>query len=211
MFEWVLNLPLNTITYMTYIFSWCFQIKVNDFFNFFSTINFRYQHLPEAKAYLEPQGFFTKYFCCCKIHKKTPVLESHFNKVTGLYPATSLKERTPTQVFSGEFCEILKTSFLQKHLQATTSVLRKKCFINKIVKNPLRKGKKLGTACKKNNHTGKTKNHYLHQYNIENTSFQKQCNPIEDYLLQKIISHLRFEKIVFYLFIYTTVTTTLRD
>ena len=39
----------------------------------------------------------------CKIDKKTPVLESHFNKVTGLYPAISLKERTPTQVLSGEF------------------------------------------------------------------------------------------------------------
>ena len=131
---------------------------------FFSTINFSYQYLPEAKVYLEPSRTFYNeallrniYIFLCKIHKKTPVLESHFNKVTGLYPATSLKERTPTQVFSGEFCEILKTSFLQKHLQATTSVLRKKYFINKIVKNPLRKGKKIETACKKNNHTGKTK------------------------------------------------------
>ena len=42
---------------------------------------------------------------------KTSVLESHFNEVTGLYPATSLKESTPAQVFSGEFCEILKTLF----------------------------------------------------------------------------------------------------
>ena len=39
--------------------------------------------------------------------------ESHFSKVIGLYPAISLKERTPTQVFSDEFCEILKTTFLQ--------------------------------------------------------------------------------------------------
>ena len=56
-----------------------------------------------------------------KIHKKTTLPESLFNKVAGLYPATSLKERTPTQVFSDEFCEILKT----EHLQATASVLRK--------------------------------------------------------------------------------------
>ena len=50
---------------------------------------------------------------CCKIHKKTSVTESLFNKVTVLYPATSLKERTPTQMFSHEFCEILKTPFFQ--------------------------------------------------------------------------------------------------
>ena len=48
---------------------------------------------------------------CCKIQKKTSVTESFFNKVTVLYPATSLKERTPTQMFSHEFCEILKTPF----------------------------------------------------------------------------------------------------
>ena len=38
-----------------------------------------------------------------KIHKKTPVLESLFNKVTDLYPTTLLKEKTPIQVFSDEF------------------------------------------------------------------------------------------------------------
>ena len=46
-----------------------------------------------------------------KFHKKTPVAESLFNKVTGLYPATSLKERTPIQVFSDKFWKILKTTF----------------------------------------------------------------------------------------------------
>ena len=37
--------------------------------------------------------------------------ESLFNKVTGLYSASSLKERTPTQEFSDEFSEILKLGF----------------------------------------------------------------------------------------------------
>ena len=49
------------------------------------------------------------------------MLESLFNKVAGLYPAISLKDMTPTQVFSDEFFEILKT----EHLQASASVLRK--------------------------------------------------------------------------------------
>ena len=83
------------------------------------------------------------------------MLELHFNKVTVHYPAISLKERTPTQVFSGEFCEIRK--IFTEHLQTTTFVLRRKHCINKIVKNPLRKEKKTETACKKNSHTGKTK------------------------------------------------------
>ena len=30
-----------------------------------------------------------------------------------LYPATSMKERTPTQVFSDEFCEVIKAPFLK--------------------------------------------------------------------------------------------------
>ena len=45
------------------------------------------------------------------MHKETPVPKSLSNKVIGFYPATSLKERTPIQVFSDEFCKILKTSF----------------------------------------------------------------------------------------------------
>ena len=49
MFDSVLNTPLNTIN----IFFWRFPIKVNDFFNFFSTTNFSYQYLPEARVYLE--------------------------------------------------------------------------------------------------------------------------------------------------------------
>ena len=119
MFDWV----LNTSEYYNNFFSWRFQIKINEFFKFFSTINFSYQYLPEAKAYLEPSrtfynGAFSRNIVFCKIHKKTPVLGSHINKVIGnkvigLYPAISLNGRTPTQAFSLEFCEILKTPFLQ--------------------------------------------------------------------------------------------------
>ena len=117
MFGWVLNTPLNTIKKKISDVS---KLKLMTFSIFFSTINFSYQYLPEAKVYLEPSRTFYSeallrniYLFLCKIHKKTPVLESHFNKVTGLYPANSLKERTPTRVFSDEFCQILKTPFLQ--------------------------------------------------------------------------------------------------
>ena len=53
------------------------------------------------------------FFFFFKIHKKTYVSDSLLNKIIGVYPATSLKERTPMQVFSDEFCEILKITSLQ--------------------------------------------------------------------------------------------------
>ena len=114
MFAWVINTPLNTIKKF---FPDVSKLKLMTFSNF-STINFSYQYLPEATAYLEPSRTFNnedflRNIFFCKIHKKTLVPESHFSKVIGLYPAISLKERTPTQVFSDEFCEILKTTFLQ--------------------------------------------------------------------------------------------------
>ena len=77
--------------------------------------------------------------------------ESLFNKVIGFYSATSLKVRIPIQVFSDEFCEILKTHSLQNNFCST-----RKSFSNKIVKNFLRK-EKMETACKKNKDTRETK------------------------------------------------------
>ena len=41
---------------------------------------------------------------------RTPLPENSSGGLL-LYPATSLKERTPTQVFSDEFWEVLKTPF----------------------------------------------------------------------------------------------------
>ena len=80
----MLNLALNAIIFF----------KVDDFLNlfFFQRLTF------PTNTYLRlRKNFFGK------IHKKTPVPESLFNKVTGLYPATLLKEKTPIEVFSDEF------------------------------------------------------------------------------------------------------------
>ena len=41
-----------------------------------------------------------------QIYRKTPLLESFFNKVTSLGHRTFLKKETLAEVFSGEFCEI---------------------------------------------------------------------------------------------------------
>ena len=94
------------------------KLKLMYFSFFFLTINFSCQYLPEAKANLEPsrtfyKGVFSGNIFFCKIHNKATVPKSHFNKATGLCPATSLNKRTPTQVFSDKTCQILKTPFLQ--------------------------------------------------------------------------------------------------
>ena len=49
------------------------------------------------------------------IHRKTPALESLFNKVVGL-------QEIPTQAFSWEYCEISKTSFFNRIAPFATSV-----------------------------------------------------------------------------------------
>ena len=84
------------------------------------------------------------------------MLESQFDKVTGLYPAISLKQRTPTQVFSGEFCEILKNLFYRTP-PGDYFCSTEKIFCQQNSKERSEKRENIETACKKNNHTGKTK------------------------------------------------------
>ena len=50
------------------------------------------------------------------IHRKTPVLESLFNK--------ALKE-TPTQVFSCKLCDIFKNIYFEEHLRVAAFVVNK--------------------------------------------------------------------------------------
>ena len=55
-------------------------------------------------------------------------------------PATLLKKETLTQVFSCEYCEIVKNTYIEKHLRRATSVHRKipptshKCIVEKFSK-----------------------------------------------------------------------------
>ena len=160
MFDWVLNTPLNTIKK----FFWYFQIKVNDFFNFFSTISFSYQHLPEAKVYLERNRKFSngaweilrnifffaeftrKHLCWSFILIKLQVsiLQLHWKK--------GLQHRC----FLMNFARYLRHSFYRRppgdYFCSTEEI-----FYQQISKEPLRKGEKMETAGKENNHTRKTK------------------------------------------------------
>ena len=56
-----------------------------------------------------------------KIHRKTAVMESLFNKFVGLVSANSKKE-TPTEVFSCEFCENFQN---YSYSYITKSLIRK--------------------------------------------------------------------------------------
>ena len=49
----------------------------------------------------------------CKIHRKTPVSESLFNKVARLRPATLIKKKLWHKCFPVNFAKFLRTPFLQ--------------------------------------------------------------------------------------------------
>ena len=51
----------------------------------------------------------------CKFHRKTPVLESLYDKVALYY------KKTPTQVFTCEICEIFKNTFFCRTPPVATS------------------------------------------------------------------------------------------
>ena len=53
------------------------------------------------------------------IHRKTPALESLFNKLAGLKVFNFIKKRLQTQVFSCKYYEIFKNSFFIEHRRKT--------------------------------------------------------------------------------------------
>ena len=133
MFDWVLtwryismvlNTPLNTITNF---FPDVSKLKLMTL-EFFITIDFSYQYLPEAK----------EKFYFCKIHMKTPVPEYLFNKVTDLYLPTLLKERTRSRCFLMNFARYLRRLFYRTP-PGYCFCSTEKYFSNKIVNNPLKK------------------------------------------------------------------------
>ena len=65
-------------------------------------------------------------FADFSVCRKTPVLQSYFNKVAGFQPASFLK-KTLTQVLSCEICETFKNTYFEEHLQMTASI--KKLFL----------------------------------------------------------------------------------
>ena len=54
-----------------------------------------------------------------KVHRKTPLLESPFNKVAGFAGSAALIKNTPTQVFFCEICETFKNTYFVEQLQTT--------------------------------------------------------------------------------------------
>ena len=56
-----------------------------------------------------------------KIHEKTPVLESLFNKVSGLKACKFIKKETMAQMFFCEIYEIFKNTFFHRIPSVATS------------------------------------------------------------------------------------------
>ena len=54
------------------------------------------------------------------MHRKTPVLESLFNKVADLKTGNFTK-KIPTQVFFCKYCKIVKNTYFEEHLPMAAS------------------------------------------------------------------------------------------
>ena len=71
-----------------------------------------------------PEVFSKKKTCSLKLNKfyrKAPVLESHFNEVSGLQPWNFIKKRLRNkQAFSSEYCKIFKNTYFKEHLRTTS-------------------------------------------------------------------------------------------
>ena len=83
-------------------------------------------HVIWVQNNLQKQPFVFQNRCSyefCNSHTKTAVLESFFNKVADCTD-WNFKKKTPTQVFSYEYCEISKNSFFYKTPQVADSVLK---------------------------------------------------------------------------------------
>ena len=82
----------------------------------FVWIFFRYKKSNQSQKQKQPpEGFYKKGALkkFHKVHLKTPVLESLFNRVPGLMPATLLKKRLQRRCFQVNFVKFLRTPFLQ--------------------------------------------------------------------------------------------------
>ena len=53
----------------------------------------------------------------CKFHRKAPVLESLFHKVTGLKTGNSIKKKLQHKCFPVKFAKVFRTPFFTEQLQ----------------------------------------------------------------------------------------------
>ena len=78
--------------------------------------SFRSSH----QRYSAKKVFLKKF---CKFHRKTPMLESLFNKIPGLQACNFIKKRPPTQAFSCRIYDFFKNTYFEEYLRTTASVV----------------------------------------------------------------------------------------
>ena len=141
------------------------KLKLMTFSIFFHCLTFatnicqRLRPIQNLGAFSQKKKFFFG-----KIHRKTPVEESNSCEITGLCPVISMRERTPTQVFSGKFCGILQTTFLQIIFSRLLLFYRKSILPTKQEGSSERRMERKKQLVRKTTTQTKQKlNHYLHQ------------------------------------------------
>ena len=93
----------------------------------------------------QPTGVFCKTRCSQKsrkLHRKTPVLESIFNKVTVLQAWSFNLKETPTRVFSCEIFKNLKNTYFEDHLGTTVPECSRKINPLLVLVKPMLDGKR---------------------------------------------------------------------
>ena len=79
-------------------------------------------------SFLQPEAVFNKF------HRKTPVLESLYNKVADLQVCNFFKKRLQHRSFPVQICKTFKNTYFEEHLRATASKYCPPCMTQQFFK-----------------------------------------------------------------------------
>ena len=103
-------------------------VKHSRNFSYFEILNYTFKKQPSdcsiKKGVLKNFTKFTRKHLCQSLY---------FDKVAccRTQACNVIKKQTPTQAFSGEFCEIFKSTFFTEHFRATATDISEKPFYQK--------------------------------------------------------------------------------
>ena len=92
----------------------CFKRNRRQIWSLNNFIQFSMQYITTIRSSRSQMFFELGVLEVCIIHRKTPVLESLFNKVAYLKACNFIKE-TPPQMFSYEYCEVFQKILFKEY------------------------------------------------------------------------------------------------
>ena len=92
----------------------CFKRNKRPIWFLNNFIQFSMQYITTIRSSRSQIFFEIGVLKVCNIHRKTPVLESLFSKFASLVACNFIK-KTPTNMFSYEYCEVFKKTLFEEH------------------------------------------------------------------------------------------------